>query len=156
RLLGVPQRTHRRRRRPAAHRTAGNPRGSGPRSPLPRPGHAVPDGIRECPRRTAPHHLVRHGSGRYLREVRGAVPGGRLQRPAGSTRAAHLRAGPCTAAGSARTPGAELMRLAGSAPGETAAELLEFFGRPGADGTLVLLRAGQALFTLFEDGSVKL
>jgi len=48
------------------------------------------------------------------------------------------------------------MRLAGSAPGETAAELLEFFGRPGADDTLGLLRAGQALFTLFEDGSVKL
>lgn len=48
------------------------------------------------------------------------------------------------------------MRLAGTAPDETAAELLAFFGGLGTDGTLVLLRGNQALYTLLEAGNVKL
>lgn len=48
------------------------------------------------------------------------------------------------------------MRFAGTAPEESAAELLGFFERLGTDGTLVFLRGGQALYSLLEGGSVKL
>ncbi len=48
------------------------------------------------------------------------------------------------------------MRLAGTAGSESAADLISFFSDGGRDGTLVLTRGENSLYSLFENGKVKL